>query len=137
MDVKDIINILTQALQPLPDISAVYLFGSIAKGNTKTGSDIDIAILFTGTDNAKIDRFERRLDLEIVLKKKIGIPVDVVDLELAQPVLQHQVRKHGKLILEKDHKHRVSFEVTSRRRYFDMLRVYRLRDAALLKKLGG
>jgi hypothetical protein len=137
MNINQIKSKIMNHLQPLTDIAAVYLFGSIAKGNPRAGSDIDIAILFKDENKNKIDRFERRLDLEIELEKEIGIPVDIVDIETAQPVLQHQIRKHGKLILEKDHSYRVRFEVASRRRYFDMLRVYRRRNAILLKNLGA
>lgn len=120
----------------MPDISAAYLFGSVAKGNPGAGSDIDIAVLFT-TPKDKMERFERRLALEIELEKVTGKAIDVIDLETAQPVLQHQIRKHGILILEKDRRQRVAFEVASRRRYFEMLRVYKRRNKALLNKLGG
>jgi len=123
-------------LESLPDISAAYLFGSAAKGNQRASSDIDIAVLFNTSYKNKLERFERRLDLEIELEKITGKTVDVVDLEMAQPILQHQIRKHGILLLEKDRRLRVAFEVASRRRYFEMLRVYKRRNAALLKGLG-
>lgn len=124
-------------LEPMPDISAAYLFGSAAKGTQRAGSDIDIAVIFTSQYKNKFERFERRLDLEIELEKITGKAVDVVDLEMAPPVLQHQVRKHGILLFEKDRRLRVAFEVASRRRYFDMLRVYKRRSEALFKSLGG
>jgi len=72
----------------------------------------------------------------MALQETVSRPVQVIDLETAPPLLQRQVRKHGKLILEKDRRHRVDFEVCSRRTYLDMQRVYRLRNAAILKRLG-
>ena len=72
----------------------------------------------------------------MALQETVSRPVQVIDLETAPPLLQRQVRKHGKLILEKDRRHRVDFEVCSRRTYLDMQRVYRLRNVAILKRLG-
>jgi len=46
------------------------------------------------------------------------------------------VRKYGRLVVDKDRARRISFEVGSRRRYFDMQCVYRRRAAALFRKLG-
>lgn len=76
------------------------------------------------------------MELEIALEEIAKCPVQVIDLETAPLLLQRQVRKHGRLILEKDRRRRVNFEVRSRRAYFDMQRVYRMRNAALLKALG-
>lgn len=118
------------------DITAVYLFGSMARGQSKKDSDIDIAILFS-SDKNKMGLFDRRLTLEIELERITGRPVDVIDMQSAQPVLQHQILRHGILLLEKDRQKRVAFEVFSRRRYFEMRRLYKRRNAALFKRLGG
>jgi predicted nucleotidyltransferase len=41
----DKINIITSYFQSRPEVVAVYLFGSHAKGKNRRGSDIDLAIL--------------------------------------------------------------------------------------------
>jgi len=130
------IDALIAHLEEQPDLAAAYLFGSFARKRAGRHSDVDIAVLFTTPDGDKLARFERRLDLEMALEKIARRPVQVVDLEGASLLLQRQVRKYGILLLEKDHRRRVDFEVSSRRRYFDMQRVYRLRNAAILKSLG-
>jgi len=59
-----------------------------------------------------------------------------VDLEEASPPLQYQVRKYGRLLVDKDKNYRVNFEVRSRRDYFDLQYFYRLQKEAMFKKLG-
>jgi len=128
----DIINYLDRQ----PGVAAAYLFGSYARGRATNASDVDIALLFNLPEENSFARFERRLELEIALQEIVRRPVQVIDMENAPLLLQRQVRKHGKLILEKDRRRRVNFEVRSRRAYFDMQRVYRLRNTAILKALG-
>lgn len=123
---------LREYFRSKPDISAVYLFGSFARGRQGHKSDLDLAILFSPEELTKMQRFERRIDLELGIEKLTERNVDVIDLVTAPPVLQHQVRKHGLLLLEKDHRHRVSFEVTTRRNYFDLTRVYHQRNQNIL-----
>lgn len=113
---------------------AAYVFGSTVKGTARPDSDIDIGILFA--DNAsKEDCFEYRLmiasDLECILNK----PVDAVDLRHSSLFLQHQVRKYGKLIFERERSYRLAYEIQSRREYFDFQRILTRRSNALLNKL--
>ncbi|MCF8012150.1 MAG: nucleotidyltransferase domain-containing protein [Clostridiales bacterium] len=135
MNAAEIKEKIKKHLEMQPDISAAYIFGSMAKGNTRKDSDIDVALLFV-PNKEKMERFERRLELGIDLEKITSRQVDIVDLENAPLVLQYQIRKYGILFLEKDHRYRVKFEVSSRRRYFDMIEVYKRRNIALLKRLG-
>jgi len=117
------------------NIDAVYLFGSGAKGNMRKKSDIDLAVLFNDEAGNKLSRFDRLLTIAIDLESITGRHVDVVDIREVPLVLQHQILKHGKCIIENNSKKRVSFEVDSRRRYFDMKRIYDVRNRALLAGL--
>lgn len=132
-----ILNDSIQYLKNQPHIDAVYLFGSGARGNMREKSDIDLAILFGSEAGSKISRFDQILtiiiDLELINKRH----VDVVDIREVPLVLQHQILKHGKCIIENNVRNRVSFEVDSRRRYFDMKRIYDVRNRALLAQLKG
>jgi predicted nucleotidyltransferase len=137
MSPEEIINAVSDYLEHQPDIAAAYIFGSLARGRFRSSSDVDVAILYNSTNSSdKHDRFERRLDLEIALEELVHRPVQVIDLERAGLPLQYQVRKYGKLVVEKDRRLRVDFEVNSRRLYFDMQRFYRLRNASVLERLG-
>ena len=74
----------------LPDVLAVYLFGSHASGEFQADSDLDVAVLLPGTaDPLALWRLSGEL-AEIV-----GIPVDLVDLRAASTVMQYQVVTKG------------------------------------------
>ncbi|MBI4683861.1 MAG: nucleotidyltransferase domain-containing protein [Nitrospirae bacterium] len=101
-------------------ISAVYLFGSTAKAAEKKGSDIDIAVLLNpGINPYKPTDIQLRImsDLETLLKKR----VDVVLLGTADPILEHQIRKHGMILVDKAPEFRIDYVVESRKKYFDFL----------------
>ncbi|OGP65775.1 MAG: hypothetical protein A3K22_02025 [Deltaproteobacteria bacterium RBG_16_42_7] len=102
----------------MEDIAAVYLFGSAASGKEKESSDIDIAILLKpGVNPYKPIDIQLRVmsDLEMLLKRH----VDVVLLGSADAVLEHQIRKCGKVVLDKEPAVRTAYETNARKRYFD------------------
>lgn len=74
----------------MPEVIAIYLFGSQSSGTQHAGSDIDLAILAT-----------RQLpDTEVwnlaqILASKLSRDVDLVDLKQASTVLRMQVISKG------------------------------------------
>ena len=100
-----------------------YLFGSHARGEEKVSSDVDIAVLFPRQASA-LERSALtspattvRGDLERLLRR----PVDLVDLRGAPVDLIHRVLRDGQLLVERDARERVRFEVEKRNEYFDLL----------------
>ncbi|MZP30474.1 nucleotidyltransferase domain-containing protein [Heliobacterium undosum] len=124
---------LKERLGALPAVSVAYLFGSVAKGCERPGSDIDIAILFQ-QGLSKWERFQLRLEIAGLLEDIAGRQVDVVDLEEATLLLQHQVRRHGIVMVERERQRRVDFEVRSRREFFDFLPYLEYRNNVLIGK---
>lgn len=100
-------------------ISAVYLFGSRARGDAHAGSDADVAVLYTQDPPQGLRGLA--LDLADDLQKALRAPVDLVVLNRASPDLIHRVLRDGILVCEYDRATRVRFEVDARRRYFDLL----------------
>lgn len=136
MTSEQIIATTAQYLAEQPDVAAAYIFGSLARRRLRRKSDVDVAVLFASRSTTKLARLDRCFELEAALEELVGRPVQVVDLEASSLLLQHQVRKYGILVAEKDRRRRVRFEVESRRRYFDMQRVYRYRTEAAFKRAG-
>ena len=105
-----------------PEIHALYLFGSQAKGKSGPLSDLDIAVLLKirqGQGTSKT-AFWKRLELASDLMHACRRPdVDVVLLDEATPLLAYQVVRAGKLLYERDHFHRIEFEVGALKRFFD------------------
>ncbi|MBI5015814.1 MAG: nucleotidyltransferase domain-containing protein [Deltaproteobacteria bacterium] len=101
-----------------PDVIAVYLFGSAARGSAGPGSDVDLAFLM-GRGFDRMERFDFVLDANVRLEEALGIAVDVVLLNGADPVLQQEVRRLHALVLERDRSARLEWEVWSRKLWFD------------------
>jgi predicted nucleotidyltransferase len=113
------IEALVNCLAAQPDVLAAYLFGSYATGKARPESDVDVAVLLSGTD--EMERFERRLRLMGEVEEALGRrPADVVVLNDAPPLLAHQVLRHGRLIFERDRAARVEFEVRAGQVYTDL-----------------
>jgi uncharacterized protein len=103
---------------------AVYLFGSVARSEARTDSDVDVGVLFAAEPPPTLDapQFALEGDLERVL----GCPVQVVALNRASADLVHRVLRDGRLVLDHDPAARIRFEVRRRNEYFDLAPIRRL-----------
>ena len=77
----------------LPNLLAVYLFGSHAQGSAGPDSDLDIAVLVAGK-LAPLQLWE--------LAEGIGDNVDLLDLRAASTVMQYQIVITGQRLWAKD-----------------------------------
>jgi len=97
---------------------AVYLFGSVARGEARTGSDVDVGVLFASDPPATLGAPQFAIEAE--LERRLSRPVQVVALNRASADLVHRVLRDGRLVLERDRAARIRFEVRSRNQYFDL-----------------
>jgi uncharacterized protein len=78
-------------LDALPNVLAIYAFGSRVQGTANVDSDLDLAVLVAG--------YAEPLQLwEIAnqLSDMVGSAVDLLDLRAASTVMQYQVLTQGK-----------------------------------------
>lgn len=129
-------ELLREYFERIDGVDAVYLFGSRATGRPRRDSDVDIAVLFPA-ELDPAERLESRLRIAVELEKHIGHPVDVVDLELASPPVQHQVLKARAILIDRNEARRVGFEMASRRQYFDYQIDHRIFERAAAARLRG
>ena len=87
MKTEAIVGLLRQRL---PDLLAVYAFGSRAQGTAGPDSDLDIAVL-TPKKRDPVLLWEVAAELAPLA----GSDVDVVDLRTASTIMQHQVLSTG------------------------------------------
>ena len=102
-----------------PEVVAVYLFGSAARGTARSDSDVDVGILLSEDPPSTLDGL--RLDLAGALEHELATPVDLVVLNKAPPDLVHRVLRAEKLLVDREPAVRIRFEVRSRNEYFDVL----------------
>jgi len=98
----EIVAILREAV---PDLIAVYRFGSTARGEARRDSDVDLAVL-AGSPLAPVARFELQEDLAA----RLGRDVDLVDLGAAATVMRMQVIASGTLLAALDPPRQEAFE---------------------------
>jgi uncharacterized protein len=110
---------LRERLVPVPEgIVAVYIFGSVARGQARRSSDVDVGVLYEVTPPATLEGMGFELAAE--LERVIGRPVDLVVLNRAPADLIHRVLRDGILVVERDRNRRIEFEIKSRNEYFDL-----------------
>ncbi len=111
---------LTRVFRRKKKIAAVYVFGSMATGRDRQGSDFDLAIV-----TKKIISGRERLIIEADLSSRLRRDVDLVVFGQSAPLLQHQILKYGRLICENDPAERVRQEVRVRAEYLDTRFLFR------------
>ncbi len=89
----------------VPDLVAVYRFGSTSDGSEGPESDVDLAVLGPG----RLDPVAR-FDLQERLASVFRRSVDLVDLRAASTVMAMQVIGAGTLLYESDPAARGRFE---------------------------
>lgn len=92
--------------QAIPDLIALYRFGSQAKGSTRPESDVDLAILARHPLPAL-----RRFELAQELAAQLHHDVDLVDLRTASTVMRMQVISTGECLDTSDESARREFEM--------------------------
>ena len=114
---EQITHLIPKLTELFPMIEVLYLFGSRASKTNKADSDIDLAVFV----NKQHDSHDPLLDLKVGgffyehLKKK----TDIVIMNDANPIIQHEVLKNGIILFEKNSENRAKYELTSFKKYID------------------
>lgn len=87
------INQILGVLALFPEITKAVLFGSRAKGVSKSGSDIDLAICGEGLDWRTLGRIEDALD-DLLLPYCFSL---VIDNQTTDPELAAHIRRVGSI----------------------------------------
>jgi predicted nucleotidyltransferase len=109
---------LAAFLAAQPDVVVAYLFGSLAQGRATPLSDVDIAILLADAPDI-LAVADRRLQLIGAVEPFVRGDVDVVILNNASSVLQHEVLRNRHVIYERSRMARIDFEVRPGKIYAD------------------
>lgn len=94
MDIET--DIIQPILEQLPNVMAIYQFGSTVRGEARSNSDIDLAVFLSGKDQPALWAFAQEL------AKSIGRDVDLVDLRRASTVMAAQIIHTGQRIYCRD-----------------------------------
>ena len=111
----DLASALEILRREMPDLVAVYVFGSAADDALRPDSDVDLAFL-----TPRPQPRQAVLERQEALARVLGRDVDLVDLVAAPTVLQVQVIGEGRLIDATDPDAAALFEVRVLRDYQDL-----------------
>lgn len=90
---------LKRALEADPRVGYAVVFGSVARGVSHAGSDLDVAV--AGTGGRRLSALDLG-DIASRLEAAAGRPVDVLDLEEAPPALAYRIFRDGRVLVERD-----------------------------------
>ena len=89
-------NVIVEHLRKtLPELMAIYVFGSRAQNTATATSDLDLAVLVQGLADP-LQLFNTAGELADIA----GCPVDLVDLRATSTIMQYQIVTTGERIWE-------------------------------------
>jgi predicted nucleotidyltransferase len=86
---------LRRLLEPLHQVRLAVLFGSAARGDDSSESDLDLAVLLDA------DAPEQLWDIEVAVAEATGRTVDLVDVRRAPPLLRFEIARDGAVVAER------------------------------------
>ena len=118
---KRIGSLLYDALKKVPNVIAVYLFGSYAEGRAKDTSDLDLAFLL----DAKARKEDLTEDVgpvytvSVQIGTKLGVQTDVTVLNDSSIEMAYEIVTQGRCIYDADSDRRLEYESRVKGMYFD------------------
>ncbi len=103
-----------ELLESQPPVRLAYVFGSMARGEARASSDVDIGVVLDAT-MPPVDLAELAEKLEGALSRR----VDLLDLDRASPLLRRELLRDGVLLLCRDEVERAEFESRALAEYLD------------------
>ncbi|MCF2138152.1 MAG: nucleotidyltransferase domain-containing protein [Candidatus Thorarchaeota archaeon] len=125
------IEAITEALKRADHVIFVYIFESVARGQTHPLSDLDIAVFL---DKYNVDEF-----LEILNNNAdiVECKVDLVVLNDASPLLRHRVVSEGILLFSKNKELTIQFYTDALIEGLDFKESYELYKQEVREHLGS
>lgn len=115
------------------EVSALYIFGSAARGKETAESDIDIAVLIDGRKKGQ-KTYESLKKAYYSASPGFSLrPIDIVVLNTAPPFLKHRIIKTGKMLFYRNRKLRGRFVANAIIEYLD----YKPIEDICLKAVAG
>ena len=129
MSAADGIAAVRRVLEAHAEVRLVYLFGSVARGEDRRSSDLDVGVVFSPVpEPVQLDQLAS--DLEAAAGRR----VDLVVLNEAAPLLTHEAIRAGRVIVCRDDDERVEFETRATARYLDTAHLRRVQHHYLRER---
>lgn len=124
------LGILPKIFEKYPGIQAVYLFGSVASGDTRATSDIDLGVVPRDSSVRG-----EKLNILAYLTKGGFDNVDLVFLDTKDIVIRFEAVRHNRLVYCSPGYDAGSFFSLTLRQYFDFLPYLKIQREAYKKRV--
>jgi len=121
---------IQSVLNTFPEVAAAFLFGSVAEGLAKDGSDIDLALV-PGNSRLK----DRKLEILAAMAEAGLDNIDLVILDSKDPVLRFEAVRQNCLVYARENFDRGEYYSRGIREYFDFEPVLAIQREAYKRRL--
>jgi predicted nucleotidyltransferase len=132
---EEVINKIKNYLFRRDDVVVSYIFGSYFTKKVSQRSDIDIAVLLRDSITKK-DYGNIKLG---IINDLIGLlsfdRIDVIILNIASPLLSHEIIKKGILLFSKNEVRRIEYIAKATTHYLDTIYLRKVQDRILHEKI--
>lgn len=130
----EVISCIKGIIDPKEYIKFAYIFGSYAENREKKDSDIDIGLFLSGIgeENFFTIKIEIQLEIQEIIKKT----VDVVIMNTAPPLLNHEIFKNGIIIKNDDPALLSQFRAKNFYYYLDQMYIINSYLKSVKEKIG-
>ena len=125
---------ISVCLQRDSKVEAAYLFGSIARGKSHAGSDVDIALVLSRYVSPD-DFSDYRIRLSVTFSEIVRRNVDLVIFNQVSPILKHQILLEGQRIYERPDRLARNQEALAMVQYFDFLPIFERCKEGMFRKI--
>jgi predicted nucleotidyltransferase len=127
---------LIETLRACNDVTALFFFGGLARGELKPLSDLDLAVLLRA--NLEKGKFlDRQLDLVGIIAQELGTDeFDLIILNTAPLRFAYHILKNGEKVFIKNQRQLGDFHENVVKRYLDFQYYRREFDRSFLRGMG-
>ena len=120
---------LRETAAAIPAVRLAVLFGSVARGEARPGSDVDVGVRLD-PDSAAL-----RQEVEVALGRAAGREVDVVFLDGSPPLLRFEIGSDGIVLVERRPHDWADFRMHAMIDWWDWAPIARRIENAALERL--
>ncbi|MHA1881874.1 MAG: type VII toxin-antitoxin system MntA family adenylyltransferase antitoxin [Candidatus Thorarchaeota archaeon] len=133
-DIKKVIAMITPIMENETNVTAAYIFGSVARDTETAMSNLDIAVLLD--DNSEELSLTLTKELNIRISELLDfLDVDLIVLNHADVAIKYNIVQHGVLFYDRDPYYRLQFERWTWDEYAGMQRIWKEYDRLMLQRI--
>ncbi|MFW5790976.1 MAG: type VII toxin-antitoxin system MntA family adenylyltransferase antitoxin [Bacillota bacterium] len=128
---------LKKHLYQKEEIIFAYIYGSVARNQDTSRSDIDLAVYIDEDKKPEAGPFGYRSELITELQPLAGNDIDLIILNEASNLLAYNVFKEGKLLFNKDPELRTEIQAKTVDKYLDFLPMLKVQEKYLNERIDS